>query len=145
MQFASLVFPFFTAPSAAGIAFTAIGCQRCLYSPHRLRRLRLFPKRTPFERAQVVSFQKKPGAQRRAVIVGHCLKPQIVEIEGFEPSLTEPESVVLPLHHISMALLSERDCKCTEVLRICKIFLQKKTIPGTKGLWPRPGSLPLVR
>ena len=25
-----------------------------------------------------------------------------VEIEGFEPSLTEPESVVLPLHHISM-------------------------------------------
>ncbi len=26
----------------------------------------------------------------------------LVEIEGFEPSLTEPESVVLPLHHISM-------------------------------------------
>ena len=25
-----------------------------------------------------------------------------VEIEGFEPSLTEPESVVLPLHHISI-------------------------------------------
>ena len=26
-----------------------------------------------------------------------------VEIEGLEPSLTEPESVVLPLHHISMS------------------------------------------
>ena len=26
----------------------------------------------------------------------------VVEIEGFEPSLTEPESVVLPLHHISI-------------------------------------------
>ena len=25
-----------------------------------------------------------------------------VEIEGLEPSLTEPESVVLPLHHISI-------------------------------------------
>ena len=27
-----------------------------------------------------------------------------VEIEGLEPSLTEPESVVLPLHHISIWL-----------------------------------------
>ncbi len=26
----------------------------------------------------------------------------MVEIEGLEPSLTEPESVVLPLHHISI-------------------------------------------
>ena len=26
-----------------------------------------------------------------------------VEIEGLEPSLTEPESVVLPLHHISIS------------------------------------------
>ena len=26
----------------------------------------------------------------------------LVEIEGLEPSLTEPESVVLPLHHISI-------------------------------------------
>ena len=26
----------------------------------------------------------------------------VVEIEGLEPSLTEPESVVLPLHHISI-------------------------------------------
>ena len=28
----------------------------------------------------------------------------VVEIEGLEPSLTEPESVVLPLHHISIWL-----------------------------------------
>ena len=28
----------------------------------------------------------------------------LVEIEGLEPSLTEPESVVLPLHHISIWL-----------------------------------------
>ena len=27
---------------------------------------------------------------------------KFVEIEGLEPSLTEPESVVLPLHHISI-------------------------------------------
>ena len=30
----------------------------------------------------------------------------LVEIEGLEPSLTEPESVVLPLHHISIWLPS---------------------------------------
>ena len=29
---------------------------------------------------------------------------KVVEIEGLEPSLTEPESVVLPLHHISIWL-----------------------------------------
>ena len=32
-----------------------------------------------------------------------CVKI-VVEIEGLEPSLTEPESVVLPLHHISIWL-----------------------------------------
>ena len=26
----------------------------------------------------------------------------VVEIEGLEPSLTEPESVVLPLHHLAL-------------------------------------------
>ena len=31
-------------------------------------------------------------------------RPDLVEIEGLEPSLTEPESVVLPLHHISMGI-----------------------------------------
>ena len=31
-------------------------------------------------------------------------RPDFVEIEGFEPSLTEPESVVLPLHHISISV-----------------------------------------
>ena len=47
----------------------------------------------------------------------------LVEIEGFEPSLTEPESVVLPLHHISMLRHSyEWDCKSTTVLSICKDF-----------------------
>ena len=32
---------------------------------------------------------------------------KFVEIEGFEPSLTEPESVVLPLHHISIGVRSK--------------------------------------
>lgn len=31
-------------------------------------------------------------------------RPDFVEIEGLEPSLTEPESVVLPLHHISISV-----------------------------------------
>ena len=32
----------------------------------------------------------------------YILEYEKVEIEGLEPSLTEPESVVLPLHHISI-------------------------------------------
>ena len=47
-----------------------------------------------------------------------------VEIEGLEPSLTEPESVVLPLHHISIWLpFFNWDCKGMNVLRICKNIL----------------------
>ena len=46
-----------------------------------------------------------------------------VEIEGLEPSLTEPESVVLPLHHISIWLpVLIWDCKSTNVLLKCKTF-----------------------
>ena len=45
-------------------------------------------------------------------------------MEGFEPSLTEPESVVLPLHHISIVVNSrDWDCKSTILRGICKIFL----------------------
>ena len=33
---------------------------------------------------------------------GEDFRLRFVEIEGLEPSLTEPESVVLPLHHISI-------------------------------------------
>ena len=51
-------------------------------------------------------------------------RPDLVEIEGFEPSLTEPESVVLPLHHISMSAVNfKRDCKFTTLFLFCKFFL----------------------
>ena len=53
----------------------------------------------PF-RLSVFAFRQTPGSAGRMM----PLKlRQVVEIEGLEPSLTEPESVVLPLHHISMA------------------------------------------
>ena len=51
-------------------------------------------------------------------------RPDLVEIEGLEPSLTEPESVVLPLHHISMSAVNfKRDCKFTTLFLFCKFFL----------------------
>ena len=37
---------------------------------------------------------------------GEDFRLRFVEIEGLEPSLTEPESVVLPLHHISIFFAS---------------------------------------
>lgn len=50
-------------------------------------------------------------------------RPDLVEIEGLEPSLTEPESVVLPLHHISMSAVNfKRDCKFTTLFLFCKFF-----------------------
>ena len=49
-----------------------------------------------------------------------------VEIEGLEPSLTEPESVVLPLHHISIwPPFLNWDCKGMNVLLKCKTFCKK--------------------
>ena len=51
---------------------------------------------------------------------------KFVEIEGLEPSLTEPESVVLPLHHISIWLpFLIWDCKGMNVLLKCKTFCNK--------------------
>ena len=48
----------------------------------------------------------------------------LVEIEGLEPSLTEPDSVVLPLHHLSIWLpFLNWECKGMNVLQKCKIFL----------------------
>ena len=55
----------------------------------------------------------------------HLKKPCVfhyVEIEGFEPSLTEPESVVLPLHHISIYISAFADCKCTVFSEKCKNY-----------------------
>ena len=53
----------------------------------------------------------------------------VVEIEGLEPSLTEPESVVLPLHHISIWLpVFIWDCKGMNVLLKCKTFLKKLNV-----------------
>ena len=50
----------------------------------------------------------------------------VVEIEGLEPSLTEPESVVLPLHHISIWLpIWFWDCKGMNVLWNMQNFFWK--------------------
>ena len=59
-----------------------------------------------------------------------------VEIEGLEPSLTEPESVVLPLHHISIWLpsliLGLQRYECFTNLQN---FLQKIIIKRTKSVF----------
>ena len=52
-----------------------------------------------------------------------------VEIEGLEPSLTEPESVVLPLHHISIWLpvlnLGLQMYECFVKMQKYFVFLRK--------------------
>ena len=44
---------------------------------------------------------------------------RLVGIPGFEPGMTGPESVVLPLHHIPMFLQSEFVFPCLRVQRYC--------------------------
>ena len=62
------------------------------------------------------------------------LRQNFVEIEGLEPSLTEPESVVLPLHHISIWLpfliLGLQKYKC--FIKI-QNFLQKIHVKRTNS------------
>ena len=56
-----------------------------------------------FRLSDVCKQKSRPGrASDDAIASFACSK--VVEIEGLEPSLTEPESVVLPLHHISIWL-----------------------------------------
>ncbi len=45
----------------------------------------------------------------------------LVALEGFEPSQTEPESVVLPLHHKALLIC---ECKGTAFLRPDQMFSQ---------------------
>ena len=52
----------------------------------------------------------------------------LVEIEGFEPSLTEPESVVLPLHHISMSIPQKRIANVLQFLIIAKILFTNRKL-----------------
>ena len=69
----------------------------------------------------------------------------VVEIEGLEPSLTEPESVVLPLHHISIWLpflilgLQRYECfvKMQNFLQYFAHFVNKSTVCQCKA--PRRG------
>ena len=62
------------------------------------------------------------------------LRQNFVEIEGLEPSLTEPESVVLPLHHISIwfpfLILGLQKYKC--FIKI-QNFLQKIHVKRTNS------------
>ena len=44
-------------------------------------------------------------------LTSKCLSGFIVDLPGFEPRTTDPESVVLPLHHRSMSNLSVCGCK----------------------------------
>ena len=52
----------------------------------------------------------------------YIIEYEKVEIEGLEPSLTEPESVVLPLHHISMVSRKTGLQKYYTFIKMQKIF-----------------------